>query len=157
MVAPVQDACAASRVIKQQSNVRASALQPHLKGPIQLVASLGTITSIVRSVEHNRRVGGVPNSYHLAGFAFDVRRNAGVTHKALDAALRRAGYSPHESLDEIDHSHFAFLPGPSVKDLNQLTPPVAPPQKAATPVLAADDHGVLLLEVGELLSTGGRR
>jgi hypothetical protein len=123
------------------------------------VASLGTVTSIVRSAEHNRRVGGVPNSFHLAGYAFDVRRNAGVTHKAIEDALRLAGYSPHESLDESDHSHFAFLPASQSHVLSPPTPPQSgdAPQKATVPGLLADEHGSLSLDLGELLSSATRR
>jgi hypothetical protein len=104
-------------------------------------------------------VGGVPNSFHLAGYAFDVRRNAGVTHQAIEEALRLAGYSPQESLDEVDHSHFAFLPALTFQRSNQPTTVNArtPPQKSTVPALAADEHGALSLEVGELLSSGTRR
>ncbi|WP_406697313.1 D-Ala-D-Ala carboxypeptidase family metallohydrolase [Sphingomonas glaciei] len=156
VIAPVQGVSAVSSAANLESSARKSAFQPHLRGPIQLVASLGTVTSIVRSVDHNRRVGGVPNSYHLAGYAFDLRRNAGVTHKAIEAALRRAGYSPHESLDENDHSHFAFLPASKSQALNQPAPsdPRSLPKKVAVPVIAADEHGVLSLVAGELLSSG---
>jgi len=40
-------------------------------------------------------VGGVPNGYHL-------------TRWEIAAALRQAGFYLIESLDEGDHSHFAF-------------------------------------------------
>ncbi len=40
----------------------------------RLAAVFGTVTSIHRTVERNRLVGGVPNSYHLAGRAIDVAR-----------------------------------------------------------------------------------
>ncbi|MBB3764345.1 D-Ala-D-Ala carboxypeptidase family metallohydrolase [Sphingomicrobium lutaoense] len=87
------------------------------------VASLGgqygRVTSLRRSPEHNRRVGGVPNSHHIRGRAIDIARRAGVTHGQIDAAYRRAGYRLIESLDEGDHSHFAFgdplAPRPSVQ------------------------------------------
>src|SRR5574338_328182 len=57
-----------------------------------LAANFGAITSIYRSVEHNRAVGGVVNSYHLQGRAIDVARRPGVTHGMIAAALQRAGY-----------------------------------------------------------------
>ncbi|HVF37944.1 MAG TPA: D-Ala-D-Ala carboxypeptidase family metallohydrolase, partial [Sphingomicrobium sp.] len=57
---------------------------------------------------HNRRVGGVPNSYHLLGRAIDIARRPGVSHWQIAAAYRNAGYHLVESLDEGDHSHFAF-------------------------------------------------
>ena len=159
VIVPLQSAVAAPSAAKRQSSSSPAAPHSHLRGPIQLAASLGTVTSIVRSVEHNRRVGGVANSFHLAGYAFDVRRNAGVTHQAIEEALRRAGYSPHESLDEVDHSHFAFLPPSPFQGSKQPMPADdrMPQQKASAPALAADEHGVLSLQVGELLSSGTRR
>ena len=68
----------------------------------------GRVTSTWRSAAHNRRVGGVPNSYHLHGRAIDIARRPGVSHSTIAAAFRNAGYRLVESLDEGDHSHFAF-------------------------------------------------
>ena len=55
------------------------------------------------------------NSYHLVGRAIDIARAPGVSHAVIDAAYRRAGYHIIESLDEGDHSHFAFGTGPGVR------------------------------------------
>ena len=74
----------------------------------RLGAQWGRVTSIYRSVEHNRSVGGVANSYHLRGRAIDIVRRSGVAHWQIASAMRAAGYSLLESLDEGDHSHFAF-------------------------------------------------
>lgn len=71
-------------------------------------ARWGRVTSMFRSAQHNRRVGGVYNSYHLSGRAIDIARRAGVRHNDVAAAYRAAGYLLVESLDEGDHSHFAF-------------------------------------------------
>jgi len=71
-------------------------------------ARWGTVTSTYRSPEHNRQVGGVSNSYHLSGRAIDIARRSGVRHADIEAAYRAAGYRLIESLDEGDHSHFAF-------------------------------------------------
>lgn len=68
----------------------------------------GRVTSLRRSAAHNRRVGGVRNSYHLSGQAIDIARRPGVSHWQIVAAYRAAGYSPIEALDEGDHSHLAF-------------------------------------------------
>lgn len=68
----------------------------------------GRVTSTFRSVAHNRAVGGVSNSFHLQGRAIDIARRAGISHWQIAAALRAAGYNLIESLDEGDHSHFAF-------------------------------------------------
>jgi hypothetical protein len=71
-------------------------------------AKWGRVTSTYRSPAHNRRVGGVPNSFHLSGRAIDIARRPGVSHWQIAADLRAAGYNLIESLDEGDHSHFAF-------------------------------------------------
>ena len=68
----------------------------------------GRVTSTFRTAAHNRAVGGMPNSYHLQGRAIDIARRPGVSHWQIAAALRSAGYNLLESLDEGDHSHFAF-------------------------------------------------
>ena len=117
-------------------------------GAAKLAAIFGTITSTFRSVAHNREVGGVPNSYHLLGRAIDVVRRRGVTHRQIDAALRSAGYSLIESLDEGDHSHFAFGPA-VVAQQTSLTAPAAPaaPSAAPPPKVAADEHGTLWLDL----------
>jgi hypothetical protein len=97
-------------------------------------------------VERNRLVGGVPNSYHLSGRAIDVARRPGVTHNQIAAALRSAGYNLIESLDEGDHSHFAFAPAnASIASLAPGKPP-APKPRVENPVLA-DQHGTLLIDL----------
>lgn len=76
----------------------------------QIGSRWGQVTSTYRSPAHNRRVGGVANSYHLSNRAIDIARRPGVSHGQIAAAYRAAGYSLAESLDEGDHSHFAFGP-----------------------------------------------
>lgn len=124
-----------------------------LLGPLRVVAPFGIATSLWRSAERNRRVGGMPNSYHLTGRALDVQRRPGVSHAMLDAALRRAGFVPIESIDEIDHSHFAFLPAGSNATVSRPKPAtvatVAPSPKPAEPRVAADLHGTLLIDATE--------
>lgn len=68
----------------------------------------GTVTSTKRSASKNKQVGGAKNSFHLTGRAMDIARKPGVSHKQIEAELRRAGYHIVESIDEGDHSHFAF-------------------------------------------------
>lgn len=68
----------------------------------------GRVTSTYRSPAHNKRVGGVANSYHMHNRAIDIARRPGVSHWQIAAAYRAAGYNLIESLDEGDHSHFAF-------------------------------------------------
>ena len=86
----------------------------------------GRVTSTYRTPKHNRRVGGVRNSYHLSGRAIDIARRPGVSHAQIAAAFRNAGYQLIESLDEGDHSHFAFAFGgkgrvASMPDKSELT------------------------------------
>jgi hypothetical protein len=76
----------------------------------QIGGRWGQVTSTYRSPVHNRRVGGVANSYHLRSRAIDIARRPGISHAQIAAAYRAAGYSLAESLDEGDHSHFAFGP-----------------------------------------------
>lgn len=84
-----------------------------LNSAARIGAQWGRVTSTFRSVAHNRAVGGVPNSFHLRGRAIDIARRPGVTHSMIAAAFRNAGYQLVESLDEGDHSHFAFSFGGS--------------------------------------------
>ena len=56
----------------------------------------------------------LPETVHLldlSGRAIDIARRPGVRHADIAAALRAAGYVLIESLDEGDHSHFAFGSG----------------------------------------------
>lgn len=73
----------------------------------------GIVTSTYRSPAHNRRVGGVANSFHLSGRAVDIARRPGVNHQSIVAAYRNAGYRIVEALDEGDHTHIAFSFGGS--------------------------------------------
>jgi hypothetical protein len=117
---------------------------------VRVAAGYGVITSGWRSVAHNRAVGGVPNSYHLHGAAIDVARKPGVSHRQIAAALRSAGLILIESLDEGDHSHFAFGPVlPATRRL-QSQPAAAgytSTPRPTNPVLAADRHGVLYVDL----------
>ena len=82
----------------------------------------GRVTSTVRSRAHNRAVGGVRNSFHLTGRAIDIARRRGVSHSQVAAAFRNAGYYLIESLDEGDHSHFAFGSGRAVRSAAAAKP-----------------------------------
>ena len=123
----------------------------------RLAAVFGTVTSIHRTVERNRLVGGVPNSYHLTGRAIDIARKPGVTHDQIATALRRAGYNLIESLDEGDHSHFAFAP--AAASVAALPPGKAAAVLAAKPrvenPVLADDHGTLILDLPAAVPRSG--
>lgn len=123
----------------------------------RLAAVFGTVTSIHRTPERNRLVGGVPNSYHLSGRAIDIARKPGVTHAQIAATLRSAGYNLVESLDEGDHSHFAFssaTASPSVAPILAIQAPAKAKPKPESPLLA-DNHGTLLIDLAPGSSAPG--
>lgn len=126
-------------------------------GAARVASSFGTVTSGFRSIAHNRRVGGVPTSYHLVGRAIDVERRRGVTHQMIDIALQRAGFVLVESLDERDHSHFAFSSGLSFSagDESIRAVPAILPARPQGPRVLADDHGVLIA-ASPLLAIAGQ-
>lgn len=84
-----------------------------LSSAVAVASKLGRVTSTIRSAARNRAVRGAANSYHLRGQALDVVPGAGVRHTDIEVALRRAGFRLVESLDEGDHSHFAFDAAPA--------------------------------------------
>ncbi len=61
----------------------------------------GQITSLGRSPEHNRKVGGVANSFHLTGQAADVV----VPPNAKQAFIVEAKANGFDAIDEGDHIH----------------------------------------------------
>lgn len=118
---------------------------------VRIAAPFGIVTSTFRTVEHNRAVGGVPDSYHLLGRAIDIVRRHGVTHAQIAAALTAAGFHLIESLDEGDHSHFAF--GSAVQSAKAIIPPPAPLPRA--PQVAADEHGMLRADLASSWHSAG--
>ena len=84
-----------------------------LSAAVAIASRLGRVTSTIRTLARNRAIGGARNSYHLSGRAIDVVPRAGVRHADIEAALRSAGFYLIESLDEGDHSHFAFGASPA--------------------------------------------
>lgn len=74
-----------------------------------IMNSIGArVTSGYRSYEHNKEVGGQPNSYHLTGNARDVAKTKGMTLGKVVSALKEQGYDVVEKLDEGDHFHVAW-------------------------------------------------
>jgi len=114
-----------------------------------LLVPYGRITSAHRSAAHNRAVGGVANSYHLIDRAVDVARGRGVAHWQVAAFLRSRGYHLIESLDEGDHSHFAFgvRRARPVSVSAAVRSPAAFPSEPSQTVLLADDHGTLNVDL----------
>lgn len=135
---------AASAQPSDRNALSLAASAPGVITAVRIAASYGLVTSTWRSVAHNRAVGGVPNSHHLQGNAIDIVRRPGVTHSQLAAAFRGAGYNLIESLDEGDHSHFAF-DLPVKMPLGRKAVAVAKP--APENRVAADDHGTLLIDL----------
>ena len=62
------------------------------------------MTSTLRSASHNRRVGGVSNSYHLTGRARDSVPPPGMSMSAYHALLVRQNPNM-EVINEGDHVH----------------------------------------------------
>ena len=122
-----------------------SARAPTISSAMRILSPYGLVTSTFRTPAHNKAVGGMPNSYHLVDQAIDVARRPGVSHFQIEAALKRAGYRLVESLDERDHSHFAFAAAGPAKTAGDKTAsasaavPAPPPE----PRVAADVHGTL--------------
>lgn len=141
----------------RDAGVIASPVAGDAASAARLAAVFGTVTSVHRTVERNRLVGGVPNSYHLSGRAIDIARKPGVSHAQIAATLRVAGYNLIESLDEGDHSHFAFgsanaLPGsaPILATVAAALPKPKPERQ-----LLADNHGMLLIDLAPGSSAPG--
>jgi hypothetical protein len=115
----------------------------------RLISAYGVITSTFRTLAHNKAVGGVADSYHLLGRAIDIVRRPGVTHQQIETALKRAGYHLVESLDEQNHSHFAFAAVPVLGAASVTTVSSEPPAPPAKPLprVAADEHGTLAIDI----------
>jgi hypothetical protein len=127
---------------------------------MRILSPFGVVTSTFRTPAHNKAVGGVPNSYHLLDQAVDVARRPGVTHFQIETALKRAGYRLVESLDERDHSHFAFAPSVTAKagggDARVRSVPAAP-APPPEPRVAADVHGTLRSDLAPAERSVARR
>lgn len=113
-----------------------------MSSAVALGAEWGVVTSVHRSPAHNRAVGGAANSWHLHGRAIDIARRRGVQHAHIDAAFRRAGYALVESLDEGDHSHFAFAM-PGVRPRPPLSPLLRMAAASPVPACPVTDAGAL--------------
>lgn len=92
--------------------MRAKAARVPFPNPDAALQGIGAyITSGARSPEHNRKVGGVSNSYHLTtrgGRARDIRKTPGMTVGKIRAAIEASGSKVIELIDEGDHFHVAY-------------------------------------------------
>lgn len=66
------------------------------------LAYSASVTSWIRTPDHNIRVGGVPNSRHLLGVAADVIYDGSPPGDQADAMLARRGL---QRIREGDHDH----------------------------------------------------
>lgn len=77
---------------------------PSAGDPFAFLGSAGaTVTSGQRTPEHNREVGGVPNSYHLTGQARDILPPRDPQEAAM--IRQQAAANGLEVVDEGDHWH----------------------------------------------------
>src|SRR5690606_16090306 len=67
------------------------------------------VTSGQRTPEHNAKVGGVPNSYHLSGQARDILPPRDPQQAAM--IRQQAAANGLEVIDEGDHWHLEPRPG----------------------------------------------
>lgn len=65
------------------------------------------VTSGYRSHTHNKRVGGVPNSYHTKGRAIDFVLPKGKNKEAI-AIIKSLNIPTIELIDEGNHIHIAI-------------------------------------------------
>jgi len=70
-----------------------------------------TVTSGKRTPEHNEKVGGVPNSQHIAAQALDFVLPRGLTFTNVKTALAEKGLPVSELINEGDHVHWAWGAG----------------------------------------------
>jgi peptidase M15-like protein len=66
------------------------------------LAFSGSVTSWVRSVDHNRKVAGVASSAHLRGLAVDMVYDGARPGPEADQWLARRGL---RRIEESDHDH----------------------------------------------------
>ena len=86
---PASEGCRSSNsqvqaaVVRETSRVTAWTSLRAGSGNLHAAAGIGShwgrVTSTYRSPQHNRRVGGVRNSWHIRGRAIDIARRPGVT------------------------------------------------------------------------------
>ena len=94
----------------------------------------------------------------MSGRAIDIARRPGVSHWQIAAAFRNAGYRLIESLDEGDHSHFAFAPSANAHVATLA--PGAPGKTVDTKLrieqlVLADNHGTLLIDLPAAVPRSG--
>lgn len=103
---PQEFACKCGKCGKGLADMQPSTLFK-LNQARQIAGAPFVITSAYRCEEHNRKVGGTPNSAHLRGYAVDIKiQNSSVAMKMLKAFLaagfNRIGYNSRHNFFHID-------------------------------------------------------
>jgi|GEM_PF-4016155 len=112
----------------------------------RIAGDLGaTVTSGRRTAEHNREVGGKPNSRHLTGQAVDLVPRRGQTMRELEASVRQS-MPGARVINEGDHVHVQWGDRPA-----------AAPRSRPRPESLVDDleRGLIADDVARTSSTGG--
>jgi hypothetical protein len=91
----------------------------------QAIGSPVTLTSGYRTPQHNAAVGGVPNSQHLTGNAYDFVPKGMNTTSAANR-LVQSGIPFDQVIDEGSHVHVSFAPSMRRQVIGQM------PQAQAT-------------------------
>ncbi len=97
---------------------------------IQQVAPGAQITSGYRDKDRNRRVGGVPNSWHTRGtpdqpLAFDLVPPPGMSMGELHKRVGASGLVLEERINEGDHVHIAFRADANGPGEKRLATPIS--------------------------------
>lgn len=117
-------------------------VQPPAPAPADVAAALRsgadgaptpqlTVSSALRTPEHNRAVGGAPNSYHLKGQALDLVPPAGMSMSDLATMLRGAIPNAKELMNEGNHVHVAW--GDPAAAPSPMMPQPQPAQASSPP------------------------
>lgn len=103
---PQEFACKCGKCGKGYPEMQPSTLSK-LKQARQIAGVPFVLTSAYRCEEHNRNVGGKPNSAHLRGYAVDIKvQNSQSAMKILKALLsvgfNRIGYNSKTKFFHVD-------------------------------------------------------
>lgn len=90
-----------------------------------------TVTSGLRTPQHNADVGGVPNSKHLTGNATDLVPQQGQTMAQFADQIRNSGVPLSKVIDEGDHVHVEWGGSPAPDGAPKLIKKGVPKPDAA--------------------------
>lgn len=132
-----------------------------------ILRALGAnVTSGLRSPQHNKAVGGQPNSYHLLDQARDIAKGGGLTLGGIKAAFHERGILLKEALDEGDHFHIAWgkqfgkvasANNEAAKSTRALASDLSAIRGSFDPVqVAADNYAETLARIDRLEKAGAK-